>query len=250
MWIRITMELPVQARYRPPLHSIFWATAWPNEEYMKSELRTSLNADYNLEMGFGHAGAIDQFIESVPLKVWRAPIFFGSWIEERKEEVKAKKRKRLKDYDEQEILDDTQLVSKIEKYFFGEIIDDGIHGLTPNFAGRLKVRYRNQEIGIFRHECEIMKANDIIDAVDIGDYTLIPDTVAEGQVNMMFDDTLKSLMEEGMWMGLTKEQAKLAAMGVDVTEEFILPPTGWYKFDGIEEYPNVEDKDEMEVVEV
>ena len=239
MWIRLIQELPVQKKYSPPIDSIFWAVPWLNFEQMQIEFSKYVASEFYYEDEMEKSKPMVVIANNITYDVFSGSTPIEEHLEKRKENLKHMKNRNRKESDEYYTLSENSdmFIGIYKEYFKGDAFEVRNpmvklpHLKSPNMAGKMKIKYRGEDVGIFKHEYEEISAEEIIKAVDAGDYELIPEQAADIIVSDQLDTSLRPLVEEGMILGLTETQAKLAAMGNDVEDEIILPPVGWYKFE-------------------
>lgn len=238
MWIRLKDNIPPIEGGTPPVNAIFWAVQWINIDQIKrgfAEFLISKDAKFDFDVGREWHSKVALRVSDI---VWANPAYLDQWYEDKNKELnatikihKANKmtRKDVEAYDQLQELE--RLKEYLDEYFKGEPYPDRIRGaMCPNKSGLYRIRYNNRDIGIWKHEFEEVKADEIMEAVEDGDYVLMPDSVADGTLLTVTDESLQPIIDSAMLDGCTKEQAKLVAIGVDITEEYALPPVGWYKF--------------------
>jgi hypothetical protein len=244
MWIRLKDNIPNIEGGTPPVHSIFWAVRWVDISKIKAGFQDFIINVSGELMNREHRKWAEEVVDKVGDLVWANPAYIDQWYEDEKKKLEAKvELEKNKEYKFDELTADYDLLElervkkMVEEYFKGEAYGDAVRQgcMIPNYAGLHRIRYNDKDIGIWRHEFEEVSANEIMEAVEAGDYILIPDSVAEGTLVTVTDESLSVIIDTAMLDGCTKEQAKLVAIGVDITEEFELPPMGWYKFVTTEE---------------
>ena len=106
----------------------------------------------------------------------------------------------------------------------------GIFGKEPRWADARKILFKGESIRVFPNEFTIVKRENMVEYLNQGVYELVSDTVAEQSVtHEALHGSKKVIYEEALVDGCNENEARLMAMGVDVSKKYEIPPIGWYR---------------------
>ncbi len=108
----------------------------------------------------------------------------------------------------------------------------------PHWAGVRKIVYKDNEIRIFPHEFSILTPINLKSYLDES-HIFVSGNAAERSIELdMAEGDKRFIYDAALLDGCNKEQAKLMALGLDVSEDSLYPPPiGWYKI--IPEYGSI-----------
>jgi hypothetical protein len=111
------------------------------------------------------------------------------------------------------------------------IPDDSPFGVEPNWNGARQILFDGKTVRIFPHEFNPVSPENMKTYIDEGVYSLVPEGVASEQViTDLMEGDRKVLWEHALVDGCTDAQARMVAMGVDVTlPDAEIPPVGWWR---------------------
>lgn len=216
MWIILIKKLPTKPS--PPKLSMFWSTPWPGPEQ---------NYGNGLGVGAPKKGknrkkkAKDGDLYAIPSVCANC----GAQIQ----------------YDKTSSGEDWAYCRCDEPPVPVTEDDDRIapneFGYEPNWAFARRIHYKGQDIRVFPHEFNKLKAENMRLYITGDDesgpsHELVPEGVAaEREINAILDGETRPIYETAMNEGATPAQAMLVAMGQDITlENDEFPPAiGWYR---------------------
>lgn len=206
MWIMIIRVVPVSKEFRPQFMGIYWGVPWIDAQQIKETYvhwRNNKMSDNDLSWTCKERKA---FSDRLPIKVFQNIHIESTWPEEHKE--------YFKEFVESSCLPD-------------------VFGLAPNPARALRIIVNDEAVKIWPHEYSIMKSADMKDYINAKLYEFCPSNVAEEKIaEFALDEVTKPIYDAAIVDGCTDAEAMLMSMGVDVSENYLVPPIGWYKYIG------------------
>lgn len=206
MWIMIIRVVPVQEKFRPQFMGIYWGVPWIEAEPTK---KTFINW-YCQQLSSNGLGLFrDERIElnvRLPIEIFQNICIESTWPEE-------------------------------FKIYFKEFVNAhvfvGMFGLEPNPARAMRVIVNDEAVKIWPHEYSIIKSDNMKDYINEKLYEFRPSSTAEEKlIEFSLDEITKPIYDAAIVTGCTDAEAMLMAMGVDVSENYIIPPIGWYEYIG------------------
>lgn len=204
MWIMIIKKLRTEVS--PPKMSIFWAEPWPDDVYAVQQANTCMNCgeriDNDYRMEFNSLG----------------------------------KLKKVKSYTCS--CGEPRIITKDDPFFYE------IFGTSPNWVGAQRIVYKGQSLRIFPHE--FTKLSDerlnwyILGLPDenIPSHELVSELIPEYKeqensklLSEILDEAMKPIYDAALLDGATENQAKMLALGMDVSvpDASPIPLLGWYR---------------------
>jgi len=220
MWVLITKK--IETAISPPKLSIFWALPWPGDRGQKRRedmIMIQYCEEHNLVF---LAETTGNYRRNASVKAYRGrtkrdvfwevvseKIQIGEWV-----------------YDE----------SRFYERFTSNPFDSSAlfgRGSEPNWAGALKIRYKNEDVRIFPHEYSILSDQRLKLYLEKGVCELVlSDMPGESALesNLEISPDLKVLYEAALLEGASDSQAKLLALGrMNLNDNTEIIPLGWYK---------------------
>jgi hypothetical protein len=104
-------------------------------------------------------------------------------------------------------------------------------GLEHNWNGARRIRFDDKDLRVFPNEFTVIPSERLLFYIENGVYEMVAEGVASDILAQdMVEGEKKVLWEHALVDGCTDAQARLVAMGVDITlPDPIVPPTGWYR---------------------
>lgn len=108
--------------------------------------------------------------------------------------------------------------------------------LDANWIGARQIVYKGEPIRVFPHEFNIVSDENMLiftagdGARDPPHELIVDDVASERIVDAALDNDGKLIYDAALVDGCTPEQAKLVALGMDITmPSATVPPVGWYR---------------------
>jgi hypothetical protein len=104
-------------------------------------------------------------------------------------------------------------------------------GCEPNWNGARKIQFDGESLRVFPHEFTPVPSERLRFYIDEGVYELIPEGAAsEAVIEDLMEGDKRVLWEHALVDGCTDAQAKMVALGIDITlPDVEVPPVGWYR---------------------
>ena len=123
-----------------------------------------------------------------------------------------------------------QLKRGILEDYGGDCYWDSLRLKEPRFDESMKIMYKDEAIRVFPHEFSVLTSDRMNFYLEEGAYDLVAGTVAEADViETALNGVKRVIFEEAVLDGCTDIEARLMAMGIDVSQKYEIPPIGWYK---------------------
>lgn len=202
----IIRVVPVQEKFRPQFMGIYWGVPWIEAEQIKKSYvhwRANKMLDNDLDWTRKEK---QRFEDKLPIEIFQNICIESTWPEEHKE-------------------------------YFTEFVNAhvfvGMFGLEPNPARAMRVIVNDEAVKIWPHEYSIIKSDNMKDYINEKLYEFRPSSTAEEKlIEFSLDEITKPIYDAAIVTGCTDAEAMLMAMGVDVSENYIIPPIGWYEYIG------------------
>jgi len=203
VWILVNQQIPVQEEYRPQFMGIYWAVWWIEGEHVKKEFIKYLRLDEEFD-----ARTVSK-IKSIPSAEFQNPYQIPNSLgDEFKESFQ-----RFKSMD----------------------LSAHPLGLSPNPSKAVRVMVNGEAVKLWPHEYSMLEADKMLEFINEGLYELQSGDVAEETVQeYVIKGIAKEIYEAAILDGCSDFEAKLVAIGVDVSSAYQIPPVGWYKYVGPE----------------
>jgi hypothetical protein len=105
------------------------------------------------------------------------------------------------------------------------------NGLDRNPFRALKIKYKGNDVRLFADEVSFVSSENMKLYLEDGSHTLVPSSVAEGQIiQEVLDGEKKQFYDAALLDGANENQAFLTALGIPVEDDgAIYPAIGWYE---------------------
>jgi len=203
MWILVTRNVPVSPECKPEWLGIYWALPWIDAKAIKE-------AFWRFRVG-----------ESTDL---------ARWSEGRKKDIPLEVFQNI--HDESRYPEDFKsLLKRFASCDFFLGANSG--GVEPNPSSTMRVIINQEAIKLWPHEYKRVSNDDLQKYIREKLYTLKSCTVVEEQIEKhILEGVALSMYEQCIVEGCSDHEARLMVTGVDVSERYDIPPTGWYKYIG------------------
>jgi len=112
-------------------------------------------------------------------------------------------------------------------------------GQEPDFENARRIYYKGENLRVWPHEFSVMTPEKMKDYIIVGQSHILVecdymDHISEGQEkkvkDLILDAITKPIYEAALIDGCNDNEARLVALGIDITtEEPDFPPISWYK---------------------
>ncbi len=208
MWVMIKKIIMVDVQYRPEFLGIYWAVPWIEASDIRDAFYREYAEDYGVNLWTGvkrrRKSTLQKDIDTaIPIEVFENIHDQKRYPDEYKEELIAfVNRDRL----------------------------SSCFGLSPNPAGAVRVITNHEAVKIWPHEYSSVSTQMLKQYIEERSHSLVVSTVAEEKLETdLLEGDAKVLFEHAVMDGCSDLEARLMAQGVDVSERYEIPPTGWYQ---------------------
>ena len=202
MWIMINRIVPVQEKFRPEFMGIYWGVPWIDAKQIQKTFIQWYIKDLIMDL----RDARQELEIKLPVSTFETIHVESTWPEEFKD--------------------------KFKEFVHSTVLSDHF-GLAPNPSMAMRIIVNNEPVKIWAHEYSTVTTDNMKLYLNEGLYELKPSSVSEeSTIQFMLDDITKPVYEAALVDGCTDAEAMLMAMGVDVSEKYLIPPIGWYKYIG------------------
>lgn len=128
---------------------------------------------------------------------------------------------------------DSEEEAQAEDFFYTE----SLWGREPNEIGSWRISYKDTDLRVWRHECNVMTAEKLrmfifgMEGEDLPSHELVQGAEVDSMLlRQALETDLRGIYDAALIDGCTPEMAVIVTMGINIEDaDMEFPPIGWYR---------------------